>query len=272
MRARLLYGVPLSVVVLALLWLDHRIRMAHCFSLLVLAAAILAWLEYGAMALPARRAWRAAGVPVVAALIGAAWYCLPNHIELFHMAAVPVIMFAFLITVALRWGAAQPTFQEAATWIVGILYAGYLPAYFLQLRSRPDGEALVLACLLIVKLGDTGAYFTGRTLGRRKLCKVSPNKTIEGALGGLLFSCTAAYACAHALFPAGTYGAGAVIAAGLVIGGVGQAGDLIESLLKRACGVKHSSIVFPEIGGVLDVVDSMMFAAPALLLLLTAAS
>ncbi len=271
MRARLLYGVPLSIVVLALLWLDHAVGMAHCFSVLVLGAAVFAWLEYGAMALPARKAWRVAGIAAVAALIAAAWCALPNHIELFHTAAAPAVIFFFLIAVALRWGTTQPTFQEAGAWIAGVLYAGYLPAYFLQLRHRPDGAALVLACIMIVKLGDTGAYFTGRTLGRHKLCKVSPNKTVEGAIGGLLFSCGAALACARLFLP-GAYGPGEVVAAGLVIGAVGQAGDLIESLMKRACGVKHSSIVFPEIGGVLDVVDSLMFAAPALLILMTANS
>ncbi len=272
MRARLTYGLPLSIGVLLLLWLDHRFRTAHCFTALVAIGSVLAWLEYAAMAFPARRVWRAAGVPAVAALIGAAWCCLPAHMGLFHMTAVTAVMFACLVAGAARWGAAKAPLPETAAWFAGVVYTGYLPAYFLQLRSLQDGEALVLACLLVVKLGDTGAYFTGRLLGRHALCAVSPKKTVEGTVGGLAVSCAAAYASARILLPDLPYGAAAVIGCGLVLGALGQAGDLIESFIKRACGVKHSSIMFPEIGGVLDVIDSLMFAAPALAICMSACS
>ncbi len=272
MRARLMYGLPLSIGVLLLFWIDHIFAMAHCFTALVAIVAVMAWIEFAAMALPARRGWRAAGVPAAAALVGAAWCCLPAHMHLFHAAAVPAVMFACLFAGAVRWDAAGASFSDMAAWFAGVIYTGYLPACFLQLRSLEDGEALVLACFLVVKLGDTGAYFTGRLLGRRPLCAVSPKKTVEGALGGLAFSCAAAYGSARLLLPDLPHGAGVVIGCGLVLGALGQAGDLVESFIKRACGVKHSSIVFPEIGGVLDVIDSLLFAGPALTICMIALS
>lgn len=264
MRTRLRHGLPLTFGVLLLLWIDHHFAVAHCFTALVAIVALAAWLEFAAMAFPGRRRWRAAGAPAVAALVGAAWCCLPAHNHLFHAAAVPAVLFLCTFACAIRWGAAAASLPDIALWFAGVIYTGYLPAFFLQLRNLEDGEALVLACFLVVKLGDTGAYFTGRLLGRHRLCAVSPKKTVEGMLGGLVFACAAAYGSERLLLPDLPYGAAAAIGGGLALGAIGQAGDLIESFLKRACGVKHSSIVFPELGGVLDVVDSLLFAGPAL--------
>jgi phosphatidate cytidylyltransferase len=116
----------------------------------------------------------------------------------------------------------------------------------------------------VVKSGDSGAYFTGKLLGRRKLCRVSPNKTMEGAAGGLAVSVGTAVLGAFFLLPEGFCTLPAVMIVAVCVSAAAQAGDLVESLVKRSCRVKDSSPVIPELGGILDVIDSIIFAAPVL--------
>src|SRR5579884_301817 len=153
-------------------------------------------------------------------------------------------------------------------WITA--YLGLLPSFLMQLRWLPpsppkdwggEGGALALG-IFIPKCCDIGAYFTGRLLGRHKMAPVlSPKKTWEGVLGGLLLSAAAAVAINRPLsvVPGGD-SAAAVF--GLVIGGAGVLGDLAESMIKRDCRRKDASQMMPGFGGVLDVIDSILFAAP----------
>jgi len=117
----------------------------------------------------------------------------------------------------------------------------------------------ILALVLVVWAFDTAAYFTGRRFGRRPfMAHISPSKTQEGVVGGLL-----AAAVIGAIFVAALgrpWPAGLVM--GLVVGAAAQAGDLAESMLKRAAGAKESGTLIPGHGGILDRVDSFLFAAP----------
>jgi phosphatidate cytidylyltransferase len=127
------------------------------------------------------------------------------------------------------------------------------------------GAAWVLAVVLSTWAGDSAAYLTGRAFGRHKLAAVvSPNKTIEGSLGGLLASVIVG-AAVFAVSGALPLWAGAVIGAG--VGAFGQLGDLSESFLKRQAGVKDSGNLIPGHGGMLDRVDALLFAFPVALLL-----
>lgn len=149
--------------------------------------------------------------------------------------------------------------EVAAVWqgLADRLAMGWLPA--------PVGMAWVLAVVLSTWAGDSAAYLAGRAYGRHKLAPaVSPGKTIEGAVGGLL----AAVLVSMAVF--GVSGAlpvwaGAIVGAGL--GVCGQLGDLSESFLKRQAGVKDSGNLIPGHGGMLDRVDALLFAFPAALLM-----
>jgi len=127
----------------------------------------------------------------------------------------------------------------------------------------PHGEHWVLMGVVAVSIGDTLAYFTGKAVGRTKLAPaISPNKTVEGAVGGLLGSVAGAALYAHGFWrevPA-WYAA----AAGGAVGIFGQGGDLFESLLKRAAGVKDSGTIFPGHGGILDRADGVLAAGPVL--------
>jgi phosphatidate cytidylyltransferase len=125
----------------------------------------------------------------------------------------------------------------------------------------PHGVSWLFLIMVIVMSGDSAAFYVGSALGRTKLYPaVSPKKSVEGSLGGLAGSLVGAFVCRalffHELTPVDC------IASALLLGVVGQLGDLFESLLKRSCGVKDSGVIFPGHGGVLDRLDSILFAAP----------
>ena len=124
-----------------------------------------------------------------------------------------------------------------------------------------------LAALIATAKGaDVGAYTFGRIFGRHKLWpRLSPNKTIEGAIGGLLFGVGAALlveAFARAWYAMPSLSWGRAVGFGLVVGPAAQLGDLMESMIKRDCARKDASDAVPGFGGVLDVVDSLLFAGP----------
>ncbi len=158
--------------------------------------------------------------------------------------------------------------------IVGVGYVAHLSSYLVRLRllagplvsvGRSDmtfsfGEAALAGVLVICWGMDTAGYAVGKVLGRHRLCpNLSPGKSVEGAVGALLAAFLLGLALAGPLHLSLNQGAGL----GLLIGVVGQSGDLFESLLKRRAGVKDSGALLPGHGGVLDRVDSLLLAAPA---------
>lgn len=150
-----------------------------------------------------------------------------------------------------------------------VAYVGLLGSFVVQMRWL-DGckHGLMPLAFLIAsaKGADIGAYTVGRLAGRHKLWpSLSPNKTIEGAIGGLVFALCAALAVewmARSSISLSGVGWRAAVCFGLVLGVVGQLGDLMESMIKRDCQKKDASAVVPGFGGVLDVLDSILFAAP----------
>jgi phosphatidate cytidylyltransferase len=149
--------------------------------------------------------------------------------------------------------------QGAALTAIGAVYVGALFPYFALLRNRPGGVALTILMLLLVAATDSTAYFVGRSMGRTKLApRVSPNKTVEGAIGGLL----AALAAGLALWPilVRRWDLAAVLAISIAVSLLAQVGDLIGSAFKRAAGVKDSGWIFPGHGGLLDRTCSLVFA------------
>ena len=151
---------------------------------------------------------------------------------------------------------------KAWLWTVApALYFGYLAGHFVLLRELPDGRAWLFLTILTVWVADTGAYFLGRAVGRHKLAPaVSPGKTVEGAVGQVISGFVAVLVLNEALGL--DIDIGHAIALGLQVPVVALLGDLAESALKRALGVKDSSGLVPGHGGVADRLDSLLFAAP----------
>jgi phosphatidate cytidylyltransferase len=145
--------------------------------------------------------------------------------------------------------------------MAGYLYGAFLPSYFVLLWNLPYGIHWIFMTITITAVGDSAAYYAGSLWGRHKLMpRISPNKTLEGALAGLLGNVAGALTYEVVLFPAKIALAGIPLA--LAVGVVGQLGDLGESMFKRAAGLKDSGGLLPGHGGVLDRLDSLLFAVP----------
>lgn len=147
-----------------------------------------------------------------------------------------------------------------ALTLFGIFYVGCFFTYLLKIRFLEDGHKLVAYLLLVTKAGDAGAYLIGSRFGRHRLIpRISPNKSVEGAVGGFLFSIIFALLSRSFL---GWMSFSTILIGGILIGVFAQLGDLAESLMKRDYRVKDSSPFLPGLGGMLDVIDSILFTAP----------
>jgi len=155
------------------------------------------------------------------------------------------------------------SFTAAGTLFAGVLYVSYAWRTMLDLRAQPHGLDWVLLVFIAIWMTDTGAYFVGRALGGRKLMPdVSPKKTVSGAIGGVVFAMLATTLAGIWLIPAVRAEWPLLAVLGLVISVAGEAGDLVESGLKRHYQVKDSGWMLPGHGGMLDRFDSLLLAAP----------
>ncbi|RAL26323.1 phosphatidate cytidylyltransferase [Thermoflavimicrobium daqui] len=162
----------------------------------------------------------------------------------------------FLILIVLTRN--QFDIHQMAYLFVGALYIGYGFAYMIQTIWRTDGLALTLLIILVIWATDSGALFLGKRFGKKKLWPdISPNKTVEGSIGGLVFGVIMSIIVLQFFPKLGTLPA--VILLGFVISFSGQVGDLIESAWKRTTGVKDTGTILPGHGGILDRFDSLLF-------------
>lgn len=146
-------------------------------------------------------------------------------------------------------------------------YVPYLLSYMLLLGLAPQGRFWILFVLAVIVAGDTGAYFTGMKFGRHKLYEsVSPKKTIEGSLGGLLLSLSGGVLIGVVFLR--NVGIPALLIFSFFVAVTGQIGDLFESMIKRHSGKKDSSSLLPGHGGILDRLDSLLFSFPLMWFLL----
>lgn len=176
-----------------------------------------------------------------------------------------VVLAAFLDEIS-RYREPGSAVLRLGLTILTLVYLGILPSFLVQQRWLSDdparGSLLMFLTIAVPKFGDVGAYFTGTFFGRTKMTPIlSPKKTWEGATGGLLASVLMAVGLSFAapVFPRGVVEAAAF---GIVVCIAGMLGDLAESLIKRDCQTKDASKTLPGFGGLLDVIDSVLFAAP----------
>ena len=186
------------------------------------------------------------------------------------MAHAPLIIAIDLIVTA---GLTLPHFKDddqaphlVAKQVLGLVYIPLFLSFLVLLRSGEAGAQWIFWLLCIVAAGDTGAFYTGKSIGRHKLCPwVSPKKTIEGSIGGLCANVIVALLLKMVLLPELTTLPCVVFA--LLIGVAGQVGDLFASEFKRAAGIKDSGTLLPGHGGFLDRLDALLFASPLAYLL-----
>ena len=228
------------------------------FDGFLLLLTLLGLFEFYRMALPERR-----GVGLAASFAGALLllaFLSPDSTVLLPALTIAVIFFGLVFLFTFR--NIKTAAGEVALLFMGFLYVPLLLGHLLLIRGLPDGIQWIFLLMVIVMAGDSGAYYVGCNFGRRKLYQVvSPNKSVEGAVGGLAGSVIGAFIAQATFFPA--LSVFDSLATALLLGIFGQLGDLFESFLKRSFGVKDSGTIFPGHGGVLDRLDSILFAAPA---------
>jgi phosphatidate cytidylyltransferase len=239
------------------------------FSLLVAAAAAVGTWEFLRLAgFPGNRIALGLGAAAGAALAFGIPHFPPPAATLVVWAALLLFFSSALCLPRHVW----PAPKGIPGGILGIGFVGFTFGSMTLLRSFPEGGdgaegwRWIFFLWLVVWAGDTGAYYGGRAWGSRPLhARLSPKKTVEGALAGMGASLAAGILAWAWFLPArpewGWLGAGAV---GLLLGAAGQAGDLAESAIKRAAGVKDAGALIPGHGGMLDRLDALMFAGPIL--------
>jgi len=198
----------------------------------------------------------------------AAVVCPPLFYAFGPGAAVPVISGAL----AVFFLGALASDEEPPAALIAVARRGLalvyiaLPLSLLVLTRELDhGSLWILYLFMVIWGNDTFAYYTGRSFGRRRLCSVSPGKTVEGLAGGFVGGGLGALVFGLFLLPAqSALGLGWTLLLSVPIGAAGVAGDLAESLIKRSAGVKDSGTMIPGHGGLLDRIDSLLFAIPVL--------
>jgi phosphatidate cytidylyltransferase len=263
--SRILSAIVLIAVLLGTVWFLPPIATLVVASL----AAALAAVELGAMS-------GHAGAPVSPVFLAAAAVslCVAVTLTVPQMGAIDeapiVVLLALLVavgTIMLASGSPSPsTMARAAVHFMAPVYIG-LPLGVLSVVQYGEGPKGLTVLFAVIAGSDSAQYYTGRLLGRHKLApSVSPAKTVEGALGGLVAAAVVGATLGARWIPGLPPARGLIF--GIVLAVVGIVGDLFESLLKRGVGMKDSSSLIPGHGGVLDRIDSWLFAAPTYYLLL----
>jgi phosphatidate cytidylyltransferase len=174
---------------------------------------------------------------------------------------VGLLFIGFSLLFLFRVHSIEAAAQDAGLALLAFIYIPFLLMHLLMLRQTAFGVQWLFVIMLIVMTNDSAAYYVGCRFGKNRLYPlVSPKKSIEGAIGGVLGSLCGTLLAKFTFFPQLTLQDSIVTA--IVIGIIGQTGDLFESLLKRSFGVKDSGTLIPGHGGVLDRLDSILFAAP----------
>lgn len=179
-----------------------------------------------------------------------------------------LLSFLFLIMMQFRRRRNAGVLADISVTLFGIFYVSWLFSFLIKLKYLGGGMGFLATALIITKLGDIGAYLVGMRFGKTPLIpRISPKKSVEGAVGGFIFSIAGGVACRPFFGPDASYLTIVFVSAAMGI--LGQLGDLSESLFKRDCNIKDSGSLLPGLGGVLDSIDSLLFSAPVFYFYLT---
>lgn len=272
---RLILGTLFIGLLVLLCWLDLHASMAGIWlmPLALLVAGVGADEVVGlakSRGLPTSRGVAIFGTVLI---VLAAYWPLLNR----SLSAVLTVQYGILLALAVgvivallaemaRYKQPGEVIARLSTSMLAMVYVGVLMSFVVQLRNLfPDERGLyaLVSLIVVVKLSDIGAYTVGRLIGKHKMAPtLSPGKTWEGAAGGVLFSCLGAYVIFRIWLGTRTDGFLGWLLFGVAMAITGMLGDLAESLLKRDAGRKDSSTWMPGFGGVMDLLDSILLAAP----------
>ncbi len=258
MDPRRLYS---ALVFVPLLFVGIRYSPPWLFSLLIGTVALFAFWEFLSLYFPDTSSIRTKGFSclLLALVLVVVHEGVPEILIVGLLGILSIIMAGFFISpivVKLRLPA-------WAGYIFGVLYVGLLLSHYILLRNLENGVALVFFVIVVTWLSDTGGFFVGKTWGKHPLApRLSPQKTIEGLLGGILFSVVGAVLSQFIFVPFFSLDQCVMLGVGLAV--LGAVGDLAESAIKRSVSVKDSGTMIPGHGGVLDRVDSLLFTGPAM--------
>lgn len=270
MSRELLLRIATAVIAVPLLLLAAAAETPIWFDALAFAAVLLAVHELFVIAKIAKAPpFRAVGFLGAAGLLAAA---AAGRLDLQPL-VIAAMTVALLVAMLTRVADKSRVLVSAGVTAFAVLYVALLGSYIVAIRALPNtggigwrpGLAGKLLWLFFVTImaNDIGAYFTGRAIGRHKLApRVSPGKSVEGAVGGLVAGTLAAVAAHYTFFPDLPVRDAAAL--GVVMGVLGPVGDLCESLVKRGSNVKDAASILPGHGGFLDRLDSMLLNAPVL--------
>ncbi len=227
-------------------------------TVMVLVGALGQWEFTGMFTQAGVRTYRWLG------LVGGAALTASFALPISERVAFTAVILAILVRGLLGGDVAQRAgWEPVAVTLFGVCYVNWLLGYAFWLRDLEHGVSWILLLVFVTWLGETAAYLVGSTLGRHKLAPVvSPRKTVEGAVAQLAVSPLTALAAQAWFFP--ELPVHSALVAGLILGLAGQAGDLIESAIKRSVGTKDTGHLIPGHGGVLDRIDSLLVNTPVL--------
>jgi phosphatidate cytidylyltransferase len=233
------------------------------FTILVLFVALVSLNEFYAMMRPKAPET----IVLLNYLLTALLFCALLGKGFFSIGIFPLFVLFPLAFFISSYSKNRPKMGDIGRTIMGPFYI-CLPLAFVAIIARlPQGQIWIFFILAVIFAGDTCSFYLGRSFGRHKLTRISPGKTWEGALGGLLANVVSAGIFGYLFFP--SLSLISIVVIGIAIGISGQVGDLAESMLKRMSNVKDSGTILPGHGGLLDRIDSLLFAIPVLYLYLS---
>lgn len=229
------------------------------FSLFVATGILLAQYEYYRLHFPA---WSPPlGLGLGLGLLVTIGFAVPGLLP--DQATISFIVVAILLSQVLAGRELKSGFLDTAVVAFGIFYVVWLLGHLILIRQFAEGPFLIFLLFLVTWANDTAAYYVGSFWGRHHMApRISPRKTWEGAVGGLVGSVAASFACRCWFLESLSWSD--ALSIGLLVGIAAPLGDLCESILKRSAGVKDSGGLIPGHGGVLDRVDSLIFTAPVI--------
>lgn len=252
--------VLIAVIFIPLFIIFVRYTSSEIFLLLILIGVISGEIEFYRLV----KYTGQDSFPVLGIILGIVLSCSfiidSNYVTYLALSFCTIIILIYCLK---EWKEPTKVPARFSSTLMGVLYISFLLSHMIWLRKLPAGYNYIFLLVLITWMCDTGAYFIGTYMGRIKLWPlISPRKTVEGSIGGLLFSIIGGIIAKIWFFETLSYYQCIII--GISMGITGQVGDLCESILKRGAKIKDSGVIIPGHGGMLDKMDSLLFNAPFL--------